>query len=353
MLTKKRNNMVSLCKKIPLLQPACSIHIPVMVKEVVSYLAPSKGDLFIDMTFGSGGHTKALLKAEPSLRLICLDRDPSAYSKAVELSKEFPNRIIPCLGRFSELPNILKDLKIDKESIDGMLFDLGCSSDQLDDPTRGFSISKDGPLDMRMDGDRRHDCPRALDVLKKADENDLAKIFKIYGEEKMAKKIARAIVESRYTLSDLKSTHDLADLVHRVLDSSKRVDKLQRPAHVATKVFQALRIFVNNELNEINYGMLLAKRYLKVNGRLVTLAFHSLEDRIIKRHLTGTIEYWQGEVPLYYSSHISYHDKGVMENIKNLNWKIMTKHVVLPTDSEVEENPRSRSAKLRAAVKIK
>lgn len=333
-------------------QSICDIHIPVMVKEVLAYLAPSKDNLVIDATFGSGGHTRALMNVEPSLKIICLDRDPFAYSKAVQLSKEFPDQIFPCLGRFSELPQILKQLNIEKGSVDCMLFDLGCSSDQLDDAKRGFSISKNGPLDMRMDGNRNN-CPRALDVLKKADEEDLVKIFKIYGEEKLAKEIAREIVESRYSFGELNSTWDLAQLVSKACNTDRRVDKLQRPSHIATKIFQALRIFVNNELNEINYAMYIADWYMKVNGRLVTLAFHSLEDRIIKRHLMGTVEYASGQVPLHYSSHAEVHDEKIMENIRKTNWLLTTKHVVVPSEGEVARNPRSRSAKLRGAIKIK
>ncbi|XP_014284603.1 probable methyltransferase-like protein 15 homolog [Halyomorpha halys] len=338
--------------KIPF-QNVRLIHTPVMVKEVLSYLSPYKNNLFIDMTFGSGGHTKALLKAVPSLRVICLDRDPSAYSNSVELSKEFPNQIIPCLGRFSELPQILNNLNINKNSVDGILFDFGCSSDQLDIAKRGFSLSKSGPLDMRMDGNRFPDQPTALDVLLKADEHDLYKIFKIYGEEKLAKKVARAIVESRYSFREIKTTHDLAAIVEHISSSDHRLDKLQRPSHVATKIFQALRIFVNNELNEINYGMVLADWYLKLNGRIVTISFHSLEDRIVKRHLTGSHDTDAGEVSLKYVSYSKCFDKTDINEIKQTNWLLTTKHVVLPSKAEVDSNPRSRSAKLRAAIKIK
>lgn len=343
-----------ICKnnKIPF-QSVRLVHTPVMVKEVLSYLSPYKNNLFIDMTFGSGGHTKALLEAVPSLKIICLDRDPTAYSNAVELSKEFPNQVIPCLGRFSELPQILKNLNINKNSVDGILFDFGCSSDQLDVAERGFSLSKSGPLDMRMDGNRFSDQPTALDVLLKADEHDLFKIFKIYGEEKLAKKVARAVIESRYSFREIHTTYDLASLVENISSNDFRMDKLQRPSHVATKIFQALRIFVNNELNEINYGMILADWYLKLNGRLVTLSFHSLEDRIVKRHLTGCHDTVAGDVPLKYVSYSKCFDEKDINEIKQTNWLLTTKHVVLPSLAEVDRNPRSRSAKLRAAIKIK
>lgn len=332
----------------------CRIHTPVMVPEVLTYLSPSKNDTFIDMTFGSGGHTKALLETEPTLKVICLDRDPLAYAKAVELSKEYPDRIVPCLGRFSELPDILNKLDIRKRSINGILFDFGCSSDQLDTAERGFAISKNGPLDMRMDADRFPKSLTALDVIKKADEIDLGKIFKIYGEEKLAKKIARAVVEARYSFRELKTTQDLAQLVTEISSSDKRMDKLRRPSHIATKIFQALRIFVNNELNEINYGMVLADWFLKVGGRLVTLSFHSLEDRIVKQYLIGTAEHaTQCPLPLEYSSRLLTYDDAVMDNVKSTNWMPLTKHVVVPSEEEVTQNPRSRSAKLRAAVKIK
>uniref|UniRef100_A0A1B6E9I8 Methyltransferase-like protein 15 homolog n=1 Tax=Clastoptera arizonana TaxID=38151 RepID=A0A1B6E9I8_9HEMI len=329
-------------------------HIPVLLNEVIEYLKPKKGSVLIDMTFGAGGHTKALLENTPALKIICLDRDFTAYNYAIKLSEKHPNKIIPLLGKFSELPRLLKDLGIKQNSIDGILFDFGCSSMQFDTAERGFSISKDGPLDMRMDGTRFPNTPTAAEVLANADEEDLYRIFKIYGEEKNSRKIARAIVEARYTFCSLQTTKELANFVAGICDADFRKDKLQRNVHFATKIFQALRIFVNNELNEINYGMIVAHKYLKVGGRLVTLSFHSLEDTIVKRHLTGhVIDNVIGSLPLKYCDHGTTTDEESMKDIMSPSWKIVTKHVVLPTDEEVEQNARSRSAKLRSAIKIR
>ncbi|KAI4468912.1 s-adenosyl-methyltransferase mraw [Holotrichia oblita] len=284
-----------------------------------------------------------------------LDRDPYTQLHMQNLGNNFPGQLTPLLGRFSELPALLNNNGVQQNSIDGILFDFGCSSMQFDEADRGFSLSKDGPLDMRMDGNRFPDLPTAAEILAKANELDLARILKVYGEEKQAKKIARAIVEARYLFRNLNTTGELADLVDSVCNEQAiRVDKLHRKAHNATKTFQALRIFVNNELNEINYGLLLAHKYLKIGGRLVTISFHSLEDTIVKRHLMGNlIENIPNEVPLKYLNCSTSASKDVLEKVMEANWKCLHKHVILPTEEEVENNPRSRSAKLRAAVKLK
>lgn len=325
-----------------------------MVQEVLDGLKPCKNQTFLDMTFGAGGHSLQILKSAPNVRILALDRDSTAYNYAVELSKIYPNQIIPMLGRFSELPELLKKENIKQNSIDGILFDFGCSSMQFDTAYRGFSVSKDGPLDMRMDGDRFPDTPTAADVLAHVSEEDIAKILKIYGEEKQAKKIARAIVEARYMFKRLNTTGELADLVDSVLSDEVRHDKLLRSAHNATKTFQALRIFVNNEVNEINYGMILAQKYLKLGGRLVTITFHSLEDKIVKRHMFGnTIDNAVNPMPLKFSSHILCHEKEMIEEVLESCWESLHKHVITPKYEEIEMNPRSRSAKLRVAVRIK
>ncbi|XP_075222596.1 putative methyltransferase-like protein 15 homolog [Lycorma delicatula] len=329
-------------------------HIPVMKENVLKYLGLKPHSVLLDMTFGAGGHTKSVLESSPHVIVYCLDRDPVAYNYAVELEKTYPSQVIPLLGRFSELPHLFKKIGVKQNSIDGILFDFGCSSMQFDDPKRGFSVSKDGPLDMRMDGTRFPDNPTAADVLATADENDLYKIFKIYGEEKKSRKIARAIVEARYTFISLQSTQELGDFVASLFEKEMRLDKLKRKAHTATKIFQALRIFVNNEMNEINYAMILAHKYLKIGGRLVTLTFHSLEDCIVKRHLTGNVSDNSINIlPARYISYNTWHDSDTMEELISSCWKSVNKHVITPSDYEVQQNPRSRSAKLRAAIKIK
>uniref|UniRef100_A0A6P7G1D4 Probable methyltransferase-like protein 15 homolog n=1 Tax=Diabrotica virgifera virgifera TaxID=50390 RepID=A0A6P7G1D4_DIAVI len=333
-------------KKVP--------HVPVMAEEVLHYLKPKKGELIIDMTFGAGGHSRKLLECSPDIKLIALDRDPVAYGYADSLAEEFPGQVIPLLGRFSELPKLLQAKDILPSTVDCILFDFGCSSMQFDDGNRGFALSQNGPLDMRMDGCRFPDSPTAADVLARATEEDLYKIIKTYGEEKQARKIARVIVESRYMFKTLATTEDLSDLVKSICIEDYRLDKLQRPSHVATKTFQAIRIFVNNELNEMNYALLLAHSYLKVGGRIVTITFHSLEDTIAKRHLSGNmLGNTVNPLPLKYSSHSANLTEGLVKQIMEPQWKMLHQHVITPKYEEVENNPRSRSAKLRAAVKIR
>lgn len=329
-------------------------HVPVMANETIEYFKPSGKQVFIDMTFGAGGHTQRILDSSPDVKVIALDRDPIAHEYAHDMAQQYPNRLYPILGRFSELPTLLTQLKVNQTTIDGILFDFGCSSMQFNEAKRGFSINKNGPLDMRMDRDRCPDQPTVADILAKIDENDLARILKVYGEEKQAKKIARAIIDARYAVKKLETTRELAELVYACCGGEVRVDKLDRPSHVATKTFQALRIFVNNEMNEINYGMILAHKYLKIGGRLITITFHSLEDTIVKRHIMGNIvDDVANPVPLKYTSHMLCHNKSEVDNLMGSNWQQLHKHVIVPRFEEIEDNPRSRSAKLRAAVKLR
>lgn len=245
-------------------------------------------------------------------------------------------------------------MKIKTNSIDGFLFDFGCSSMQFDEGSRGFSINKNAYLDMRMDKSRDPTQPSAADVLARIDEYDLARALKIYGEEKYAKKIAKAIIDTRNAVKKIETTKELADIVFAATGGETRADKLDRPSHVATKTFQALRILVNNELNEINYGIFLAHKYLKIGGRLVTITFHSLEDVIVKRHMTSNfLSEGENLIPLQFASHINSQSEDQMKTIMESNWRQINKHVLVPKHEEVEINARSRSAKFRAAVKIR
>lgn len=329
------------------------LHSPVMVDEVVEQLDLKNDNLFLDFTFGAGGHSKALLQQIPNLRIVALDRDPIAHEMACELEKQYPGQIFPILGRFSELPELLKGLDIKQKSFDGMLMDLGASSMQFDQGYRGFSISKDGPLDMRMDGFRDPNILTAAHVIAEATETELYYIFKAYGQEPKSRKIAREIVQARYLFKPLKTTGQLGDLIAAVCSKESRTDMLNRKAHVATRVFQALRIFVNNELNELNYGLLLAKRFMKVGGRLAALSFHSLEDIIVKRHIQGHVaDNVINPIPLrYFNPHDCFDEKEI-KNFMIKDWEMATKHVIKPSRKEVEANPRSRSAKLRVALKL-
>jgi len=326
-------------------------HIPVMLDEVIKHLDPKPGQVLIDMTCGGGGHTRKILETVPDVKIYGLDRDPVAFERGVTLQFDFPDRFFPLLGRFSELPSLLQSESI--SNVDGILFDLGCSSMQFEDPSRGFGLSKDGPLDMRMDGDRYPDQPTAAEVLEHIEEEHLAKILKYYGEEKKAKKIARGIIEARYMFKSLRTTSELASLVESLLDTEQRLDKLSRPSHAATKTFQAIRIFVNNEINELNRGIEVAYDILKPGGRLVVITFHSLEDRIVKRHMVGIHmdEPISRTISQKYKNAASWHTPMDVENVFDHKWVPTTKHVVAPTFEEVEMNPRCRSAKLRCAKK--
>jgi len=322
-------------------------HVPVMHNEVINFFKPKSGEKYLDMTFGAGGHSKQLLNSAEDIVVYALDRDPVAYELAIQAASEAPSgSLIPLLGKFSDLPDLLCNLGVTENFFDGILVDCGCSSMQFDTKERGFSISKEGPLDMRMDNQR----PSAADVLAHIDEDSLARILKVYGEERLAKKIARAVIEARYLFKSLKTTTELAQLVESVCGFQSRSDKLQRPSHVATKTFQALRIFVNDELNELDFAMKFAYQSLKVGGKIVTLSFHSLEDRIIKNALHGMDNPPEGQKYKVYGLDLSASD---MKMVMEKKWQSINKHVLTPSNEEMSRNPRSRSAKLRAALKVK
>ncbi|XP_023974824.1 12S rRNA N(4)-cytidine methyltransferase METTL15 isoform X1 [Physeter macrocephalus] len=337
------------------------LHIPVMVDEVVCCLAPQKRQFFLDMTFGSGGHTRAILQKESDITLYALDRDPTAYAIAKQLSELYPKQIRAILGQFSQAEALLMKAGVQPGTLDGVLLDLGCSSMQLDAPERGFSLRKDGPLDMRMDGCRYPDMPTAADVVNALDQQALASILRTYGEEKHAKKIASAIVQAR-SIYPITRTQQLASIVAGAFPPSAtyaRKDLLQRSTHIATKTFQAFRIFVNNELNELYTGLKTAQKFLRPGGRLVALSFHSLEDRIIKRFLLGIsmterFNLSARQKVIQKSQLCSDHEnmEGVSIERAPLMWKVMHKKVLTPEDQDVQDNPRGRSAKLRAAIKL-
>ncbi|XP_052039109.1 12S rRNA N4-methylcytidine (m4C) methyltransferase isoform X3 [Apodemus sylvaticus] len=349
------------------------LHIPVMVDEVVHCLTPQKGQgfevlvvqiltrlVFLDMTFGSGGHTKAILQKEPDVTVYALDRDPVAYTIAEQLSEMYPTQIQALLGQFSQAEALLLKAGVQPGTVDGVLLDLGCSSMQLDTPERGFSLRKDGPLDMRMDGDRYPDMPTAADVVNALDQQALASILRAYGEEKHAKKIASAIIQARSTYP-ISRTQQLASIVAGAFPPSavySRKDLLQRSTHIATKTFQALRIFVNNELNELYTGLRTAEKFLKTGGRLVALSFHSLEDRIVKRFLLGISMTERFNLSIRQKvkqtsplgSDPDTEERG--SGRAPLKWELIHKKVLTPEDQDIQDNPRGRSAKLRAATKL-
>ncbi|XP_054626790.1 probable methyltransferase-like protein 15 [Dunckerocampus dactyliophorus] len=330
-------------------------HVPVMLKEVLHYLDIKPGQVVLDMTFGGGGHTKAMLNAVPDVTILALDRDPTAISLAQQLAKEHPGHVKPLLGRFSELEELLSSIDVKGGSIDAVLLDAGCSSMQMDQAERGFSLSKDGPLDMRMDGARFSDMPCAADVVNTLDQHALASIFTAYGEERHARKIASAIVEAR-RVNPITRTQQLASVVAGAFPAAAlyaRKDRLHRPSHVATKTFQALRIFVNDELNQLHAGLHAAQTALKSGGRLCVITFHSLEDRLVKRFLQGD------DLSNLEQHHFDPGKQGKGRNKSverkrgraSAYWHRFQKKVITPEKDDMKDNPRGRSAKLRVAIR--
>ncbi|XP_056349227.1 12S rRNA N4-methylcytidine (m4C) methyltransferase [Oenanthe melanoleuca] len=336
------------------------LHIPVMLEEVINCLSPQPGQLFLDMTFGAGGHTTALLEKASGITVYALDRDPTAHKIAQQLAETYPKQVHPLLGKFSQSEALLISSGVEPGTLDGVLLDAGCSSMQLDTPERGFSLQKDGPLDMRMDGDRYPEMPTAADAVNALQRQALAAVLSAYGEERRARSIAAAIARAR-SVCPITRTQQLASIVAGAFPASAlyaRRDLLQRPAHVATKTFQGLRIFVNDELHELLLGLKTAERFLKPGGRLVALSFHSLEDRIIKRFLHGI-------------DMAEKHNLGSKQRIRQAlkkssrgdaqesprgkpssKWIFIQKKVLTPQAEDVQANPRGRSAKLRAAIKL-
>ncbi|NXE23821.1 MET15 protein, partial [Ardeotis kori] len=337
------------------------LHIPVMLEEVVNCLSPQPGQRFLDMTFGAGGHTTALLEKTSDITIYALDRDPTAYKIAQQLSELYPKQIRALLGQFSQSEDLLISSGVEPGTLDGVLLDAGCSSMQFDTPERGFSLQKDGPLDMRMDCDRYPDMPTAADVVNALDQQALASILRTYGEERHAKKIASAIIQAR-SIYPITRTQQLASIVAGAFPASARYarkDLLQRPTHVATKTFQGLRIFVNDELHELFIGLKTAEKFLKPGGRLVALSFHSLEDRIIKRFLHGidmTEKYnLSSRQKIRQALKNSSKEQDTQEfphGKSNSKWIFIQKKVLTPQDKDIQTNPRGRSAKLRAAIKL-
>ena len=295
-----------------------SPHRPVMLDEVISFIKPGKGDIIVDATIGAGGHSCEILKKiKPDGLLIGIDKD----AEILKIADKFLSKISDCYklyqADFVNLGYILEKLKISK--VNGILLDLGVSSLQLDSLDRGFSFSKEGPLDMRMD---RTQGITAEDLLKRLSEREMADVFWRYGEERKSRRVARAIVLERKRGADIKTTTQLAKIVEKALYVPGKYLK-KRKIHPATRVFQALRIVVNEELKSLEQFLNDACGFLAGGSRIVVVSFHSLEDRLVKR------AFREGQN----TSHL----------------KILTKKPLIPLDSEIRENVRSRSAKLRAA----
>lgn len=308
------------------------IHTSVLLAEVLELLAPQNGGIFVDCTLGMGGHTEAILQNFPNTQVIGIDQDIEAIELAKKRLERFGDRFKVFHANFSEIGEVLEEAKIEK--VDGILADLGVSSWQLDSENRGFSFRFDAPLDMRMNADSEFET--AAELLETLSEFEIAKIIYEYGEERFSRRIARRIVEKRERGEPVKTTKELADLVAKVVPRSKK-DKI----HPATKTFQALRIAVNQELENLEKFLYLAIDKLQINKRLAVISFHSLEDRIVKRifqKMSGKCE-----CPPKFPICICKAEKKV---------EILTRKPVVPQDFEAVENPRARSAKLRACQKV-
>jgi len=309
-------------------------HLPVLAEEVMSMLAPAPGSLQIDCTLGGGGHTERILEAtDPDGRLLGLDADGAAVARVRErLAPRFGDRLVLRQANFRQLAEVAPEAGF--SDADGCFFDLGLSSFQLADTDRGFGFRAGGPLDMRFDTSRGVPAGELLATLS---TDELTALFRRYGEEPKASRIARAIVDARRT-APVGTAEELAALVEQVVPPNPRIP---RRTHPATRVFQALRIAVNEELEALQAGLAAALDLLRPGGRLVVLSYHSLEDRIVKRFFQAERRgcVCPPEVPICVCG-------------RNPRLRLITRPSLTPTAAEIEVNPRARSARLRAAERL-
>jgi 16S rRNA (cytosine1402-N4)-methyltransferase len=309
-------------------------HLPVLAEEVMSTLAPARGSLQIDATVGGGGHTERILGAtDPDGRLLGLDADGAAIARvARRLTPRFGDRLVLRQANFRQLAEVAPAAGFGQ--VDGLLFDLGLSSYQLADTERGFGFRAGGPLDMRFDTSRG---TSAKDLIATLSQPELTALFRRYGEEPFAPRIARAIVDARKTAS-IETAEELVALIER---AAPRPAPGRRRVHPATRVFQALRIAANEELDALQEGLAAAVDLLRPGGRLVVLSYHSLEDRIVKRFFQAERRgcVCPPEVPVCICG-------------RNPRLRLVTRPSLTPTGEEIAANPRSRSARLRAAERI-
>jgi 16S rRNA (cytosine1402-N4)-methyltransferase len=300
------------------------MHKPVMVGEVLETLAPRDQETFIDATFGTGGYSQAILEKE-NCSVVALDRDPEAALRAQSFKKKYNNRFSFYEGRFGDMEKL-----VPSKGYDGIVFDVGVSSPQLDESARGFSFRMEGPLDMRMEKKGLS----AADVVNRFEEKEIAHIIWIYGEERRSRAIARAIVAQRKE-NPFETTTQLAALV-------KSIVGVERPGFdPATRTFQALRLYVNDELGELERGLEASEKLLKIGGRLVVVCFHSLEDRIVKNFFKKR----SGESP---------NPSRYLPQTPRLapTFLLKSRKALIPGDAEIKSNPRARSARLRWGIRI-
>lgn len=300
-------------------------HIPVLLDSVLSVLNVKSEGWYIDGTFGGGGYTRAILQAAPDTHVIAIDRDITAIQGGRALQKQYPDRLELHHTTFSQLDTLTN------RPVDGVVLDIGVSSMQIDTPERGFSFQKDGPLDMRMG----QSGLTAQDIVNTYSERQLADIIFTYGEEKASRRIAHKIVQQRQA-TPITTTLQLANAIHSVMPyNGKGID-------TATRTFQALRIYVNDELNELQKALAAAVNVLAIGGVLAVVSFHSLEDRIVKNFMKGLVG--PKEHTNKYATIRSHNESA---------WELMTPKALQADDKQIRDNPRSRSAKLRAIRRIR
>lgn len=303
-------------------------HIPVLLEESINGLAIKKEGIYIDATFGRGGHSQAILaKLGEKGRLIAIDKDPEAVAYASRLLKN-ESRFVILQGTFANLASIAKQYEVIGK-VDGILLDLGISSPQLEDSQRGFSFLHEGPLDMRMDLNQKLD---ACQWINSAKEEDIAKVLTEFGEERFSKRIAKTIVENRQ-LKPIQTTKELAEIIAKVVPR-------ERKKHPATRTFQAIRIYINQELTELKMCLQQCLEILNVHGRLAVISFHSLEDRIVKQFMRGYSQKYED------TGHLLVAPRKIKPLLERVGRSIK------PRQQEVLINPRARSAILRIAEKL-
>ena len=310
-----------------------NLHNSVMINEIISFLPLKKSINVIDATFGGGGYSKTILDTFNVNQLLAIDRDPISKIFAKEIESKFSNFIL-INDKFSKIEEIVKNTKFKDKKFDIILFDIGTSSNQIDNAQRGFSFNKSGPLDMRMGASDK----KAYDIINNYEEKNLADIIYQYGEERYSRVIAKEIVKNR-KIKFISDTIELSNIIKKCLPKK---NQLKNKIHPATKTFQAIRIYVNDELNELKTSLEKTLKILNKDGLILVVSFQSLEDRIVKdffNHNSG--KRWRS----------SRHYPELPDKLAT-QLKIITKKPILPSASEILENPRSRSAKLRVAQKI-